>query len=429
MLRPAFEVLAPPRRRAAALACIFCTTLGGCGGGYSGGGMSSSPPTVSLSVSPTTITLGQTATLTWSSSSGTCTGSGAWSGSKGASGSSVVTPTAAGTFTYTLACGGGAYGGGSQQSATLTVNGATALSTTSLVADTAAGGAKSTDTNLVNPWGIAFGPTTFAWVANNHSETSTLYDGNGKAQPTASPIVVKFASSASGATFDPTGIVYNASTDFVIGAGANSAPARFVFVGEGGMIAGWSPSVDASNAITMYTDGGGAVYKGIAIANNGSGNFLYAADFHNGKVDVFNASFAKQTPSSTSFSFSDPTLPSGYAPFGIQALNTGTGGATQIYVTYAQQKPPDNHDNSNGVGLGLVDVYDTNGKFVSHLIPEVHVHLIGAIPNGLTVEYMPWLAPLFEEVPVQQNGELVMPTAPGLGLKFNKATIDRYRVA
>ena len=63
------------------------------------------------------------------------------------------------------------------------------------------------------------------------------------------------------------------------------------------------------------------------------------------------------------------------------------------------------------------------------VVPEVHVHLIGAIPNGLTVEYMPWLAPLFEEVPEQQNGELVMPTAPGLGLKFNKATLDRYRVA
>ena len=76
---------------------------------------------------------------------------------------------------------------------------------------------------------------------------------------------------------------------------------------------------------------------------------------------------------------------------------------------------------------GMAEAF--NLPVVSHLIPEVHVHLIGAIPNGLTVEYMPWLAPLFEEVPEQQNGELVMPTAPGLGLKFNKATIDRYRVA
>ena len=76
---------------------------------------------------------------------------------------------------------------------------------------------------------------------------------------------------------------------------------------------------------------------------------------------------------------------------------------------------------------GMAEAF--NLPVVSHLIPEVHVHLIGAIPNGLTVEYMPWLMPLFEEVPQQQNGELLMPTAPGLGLKFNKATIDRYRVA
>jgi L-alanine-DL-glutamate epimerase-like enolase superfamily enzyme len=67
-----------------------------------------------------------------------------------------------------------------------------------------------------------------------------------------------------------------------------------------------------------------------------------------------------------------------------------------------------------------------NLPVVSHLIPEVHVHLIGAVPNGLTVEYMPWLVPLFKEVPVQQAGELVMPTTPGLGLEFDQPTLDRY---
>jgi L-alanine-DL-glutamate epimerase-like enolase superfamily enzyme len=76
---------------------------------------------------------------------------------------------------------------------------------------------------------------------------------------------------------------------------------------------------------------------------------------------------------------------------------------------------------------GMAEAF--NLPVVSHLIPEVHVHLIGAVPNGLTVEYMPWLMRLFEEVPRPQNGELVMPTAPGLGLKFDQATIDRYRAA
>jgi mono/diheme cytochrome c family protein len=68
------------------------------------------------------------------------------------------------------------------------------------------------------------------------------------------------------------------------------------------------------------------------------------------------------------FTFVDPTLPAGYAPFGIQALNTGAAGATQIYVTYAQQNGTDNHDQTNGAGLGLVDIFDTNGVFVSHFV-------------------------------------------------------------
>jgi len=76
---------------------------------------------------------------------------------------------------------------------------------------------------------------------------------------------------------------------------------------------------------------------------------------------------------------------------------------------------------------GMAEAF--NLPVVSHLIPEVHVHLIGAIPNGLTVEYVPWLRHLFDEVPEPQNGELAMPTAPGLGLKFDRAAINRYRAA
>jgi len=84
---------------------------------------------------------------------------------------------------------------------------------------------------------------------------------------------------------------------------------------------------------------------------------------------VFNGTFVKQTPSPTSFTFSDSTLPKGYAPFGIQALATGQDGATQIYVTYAQQPATAGQLPATGVGLGLVDVYDTNGQLVTHLVP------------------------------------------------------------
>jgi hypothetical protein len=134
------------------------------------------------------------------------------------------------------------------------------------------------------------------------------------------------------------------------------------------MIAGWSPAVDLTHAVTMFADSAGAVYKGLAIATNAGALFLYATDFHNNKVDVFNTGFVKQATSATAFTFADPSIPAGYAPFGIQAVNNGTGGATQIYVTYAQQKAPDNHDNNDGAGLGYVDVYDTNGKLIKSLI-------------------------------------------------------------
>jgi len=69
-----------------------------------------------------------------------------------------------------------------------------------------------------------------------------------------------------------------------------------------------------------------------------------------------------------------------------------------------------------------------NMPVVSHLLPEIHVHLISAIPNGLTVEYMPWSFRLFEEVPVPVNGELVVPAKPGLGLEFSR-DIQRYVVS
>jgi uncharacterized protein (TIGR03118 family) len=366
------------RPRLAAGACIVGLALGACGGGggYGGGG-GAPPPTPTISVSPKSIVLGQSAQLTWAATAGTsCVASGAWTGAEPPSGGPLsVTPTATGTLTYTLTCTGGAYGGsGSMQQAALTVTAPSGYTSTLLVSDTPGVGALTTDVNLRNPWGVAFGPA-FSWVANNHSETSTLYDGNGKPQPAAvppvPPLVVSFAASPAGVTFDPTGVVYNSTSDFVVTSAAKSAAALFIFTGEGGMIAGWSPTVDPANAITMYTDTAGsnaAVYKGLALANNGTANFLYAADFHNGKVDVFDAKFVKQTPSATSFTFVDPTLPAGYAPFGIQALKTGTG-ATQIYVAYAQQNAPANHDNNNGAGLGFVDVYDTNGQFVSHLIP------------------------------------------------------------
>ena len=354
------------------IAALLLVVAGCGGGGYGGSGNSASapPPAVTLSVQPTAITAGQTATLTWSTTrANTCTASGAWSGTQATGGSEAVAPTAVGRNTFTLSCTGTA-SGSTSASATVTVNAASGYTVTKLVSDSAGVGAISSDANLVNPWGIALPPGKPAWIANNRSATAVFYDGNGKAQPNANPLVLQLPAGAGAVAFDPTGIVANVSSvGFAVTSGTRSAVARLIFAGEAGMIAGWSPTVDA-NPLIVYADAGGAVYKGLALADNGQGNFLYATDFHNNKIDVFDANFARQVPTASTFAFVDPTLPVGYAPFGIQAIRIGTTGAVQLYVTYAQQVAPDNRVNSLGAGLGIVDVFDTDGNLVKHLIPE-----------------------------------------------------------
>jgi uncharacterized protein (TIGR03118 family) len=262
--------------------------------------------------------------------------------------------------------GGG--GGSITQSASLTVNPQTAFVSKNLVTDTAGGGGTTVDAHLVNPWGLVFATGKPVWIANNHSQTSTLYDGNGTPVPAGNPLVVQLPPDASNNDFDPTGIVANSSTtDFMVTAGGKTGVALFIYSGEDGMIGGWAPTVSTAVVAIAHMATDGASYKGLAIANNGTANFLYATDFANNKVDVFDKTFTLVPPPAGGARFVDPTLPAGYAPFGIQAIANGTGGATQIYVTYAKQG--EGGDNADGPGLGIVDIYDANGTFVKHLIP------------------------------------------------------------
>jgi uncharacterized protein (TIGR03118 family) len=106
------------------------------------------------------------------------------------------------------------------------------------------------------------------------------------------------------------------------------------------------------------------------MAKDGGRVLLYAADFRNNKVDVFNTTFTQQPSRPGRFDFADPALPAGYAPFGIQALANGADGSTKLYVTYARQLPPDNLDNAVGAGLGVVNVFDTRGKLLTRLVSE-----------------------------------------------------------
>jgi uncharacterized protein (TIGR03118 family) len=208
------------------------------------------------------------------------------------------------------------------------------------------------DAKLINPWGVAFNPNAVVWLGDNGTGVSTLYDGNGVAQS----LVVKIPPAAIGDGLGhPTGLVYNGSEDFVVSKGGVSSPGLFLFAGEDGSISGWAPSVDLTRAVKVVDRSAeGAVYKGLALGGNGTAHYIYATDFHNGEVDVFDAHFARvQRPGA----FQDSAVPAHFAPFGIQNVNG------DIVVTYAKQDGA-RHDNLDGAGLGMVDVFDANGKLM-----------------------------------------------------------------
>lgn len=208
------------------------------------------------------------------------------------------------------------------------------------------------DHNLVNAWGVAFNPFGYAWVADNGTGTSTLYDGDGNRQS----LVVQIPSPTMSLGGTPTGIVFNGSGNFIASKSGVAGPARFIFATEDGVIAAWAPNVDATRAVRMVNRAAmGTVYKGVTISANGHGALLYATDFHHGRVDVFDAAFHPMAMPTGAFV--DAALPAGFAPFGIQAI----GG--DIYVTYAKQDAT-KHDDVKGPGLGYVDVYTPNGRMI-----------------------------------------------------------------
>jgi uncharacterized protein (TIGR03118 family) len=209
------------------------------------------------------------------------------------------------------------------------------------------GEAENTDPDLVNGWGMSHSATSPWWVSDEGTNKSTLYNGNTGAKLA---LVVTVAGG-------PTGQVFNGSSDFVVSMGGVSGPARFIFATEDGHIAGWNPTVNATNAINAVTTPD-AVYLGLAIGSVGSANYLYAANFHAGTVDVFNGTWG---PGNLPGTFTDPSLPEGYAPFGIQNI----GGL--IYVAYAKQDPDDPDEELPCEGCGYVDAFDTAGNFIERV--------------------------------------------------------------
>lgn len=199
--------------------------------------------------------------------------------------------------------------------------------------------APHTDPNLVNAWGLARSSGSPFWISDNVTGLSTLYDGSGNPQS----LVVTIPAQADGAKGSPTGIVFNGSSDFVVSQNGVSGAAIFIFASLDGSISGWNPTVNLNSAILAPTQNTGALYTGLAISSGTNGNFLYAADALNNRVDVFDGSFHLIK------TLTDSTVPQGFSVYGIQDLNG------KVYVTYASD--------GNAPG-GFIDIFTEEGAFV-----------------------------------------------------------------
>jgi uncharacterized protein (TIGR03118 family) len=223
----------------------------------------------------------------------------------------------------------------------------TGYSQTNLVSNVA-GVATTTDSQLLNPWGISVLPGQDFWIADNNSGVSTLYDQNGN-KDTGLIVTIPGASSNPNGNCSPgcpTGTVANASGSYFSGG-------SFIFDTEDGLVVYWNGSTNTA-IIGKDNSASGAVYKGLALL----GTNLLAANFNSGRIDVYDSNF---TLTSLGGSFTDPNLPAGFAPHGVHIVGN------QVYVAYAMQDAP-KHDAFPGAGAGQVDIFDTNGNFVSTFV-------------------------------------------------------------
>jgi uncharacterized protein (TIGR03118 family) len=201
------------------------------------------------------------------------------------------------------------------------------------------------DPDLKNAWGLTSGPTTPWWVADNGTGKSTLYNGAGVKQG----LIVSVPGG-------PTGTVFNGTTGFNLPTGGK---ALFLFDGEDGIVRAWNGAQGTTAIVAGDGDqsAAGAIYKGLAIATPPGGTpQLYATDFRNGTVDIYSSTW--QLVSSAKFV--DPSLPAGYAPYGIQTAGQ------RIFVSFAQQDA-DKEDEVPGAGKGYVSVFDTSGNFLARV--------------------------------------------------------------
>jgi uncharacterized protein (TIGR03118 family) len=235
-----------------------------------------------------------------------------------------------------------------------------------IVSDTVGFNPLRLDPILQNAWGLAFAPSGPAWVNANETGMSAVFNTAGA--DIIPPVAIPSPGSPLGGGH-PTGIVFNGSSGFRL---PNGKPARFIFVGEDGIISGWNGGAVAIQAKDNSAD---AIYKGLAIAADGTDSFIYAANFKTGQIDVYDTAWSKVSNKL----FRDFFIPPGYAPFNIQNVNNN------IFVMYAQVG--DGGDEVDGPGKGFVDVYRANGRFLRRFATRGVLNA----PWGVTMAPDSWL--------------------------------------
>src|SRR5271166_5386578 len=239
---------------------------------------------------------------------------------------------------------------------------------TSLVSDIK-GLARTFDPNLQNPWGVSQNTEGQFRVADNATGVSTEYSAAG--QIIGTPVTIPTPPGVTPPSA-PNGNVFNTTNDFVISHDGKSAPATVIFSSENGTIVGFNPAIDPNEGILEADlSQSGAVFKTLTAGSVNGANYIYASDFHNGTVDVFNGQFQLVHLSG---SFTDPNIPVGFAPFGLKNVN-GT-----LFVTYAKQDAA-RHDDVAGVGNGFIDEFTLSGNFIERFASQ---GLLNS-PHGIAV--------------------------------------------
>jgi len=199
------------------------------------------------------------------------------------------------------------------------------------------------DPTLLNAWGLVFTPNGIAWVNSQAGHVSEVWDNMGNILRPA----VNIPSPGGPTGGNPTGIIFNSTTDFML---PDTAAAAFIFVGVDGILSAWNGKAGA-NAFLIKNNSSTAAYTGLALDSNGGANYLYAADFRTGKIDVWDKNF-----SPVSMSFTDPNLPAGYSPYNIRGIGSW------LFVQYAKVGADGRPE--KGEGKGFVDIFNPDGSFV-----------------------------------------------------------------